>query len=510
MKSASLTIDPAFRIGDIDPRLFGSFVEHLGRCVYGGIYQPGHPSADDNGFRQDVLELVRELGPTIVRYPGGNFVSAYDWEDGIGPAGERPRRLDLAWHTIETNEIGIDEFATWSKAAGTDVCLTVNLGTRGVDAARNLVEYCNHPGDTYWSELRVKNGHPAPHDVKLWCLGNEMDGPWQIGAKTAAEYGPLARETAKAMKLVDPSIELVACGSSNLGMSTFAGWEATVLEHTYEYVDYVSLHNYYESTGDVATFLARSLEMEAFIDSVVSTADFVKAKLRSKKRIDLTFDEWNVWYHSQHEGPPARWKADWTTESSYTSDVYSHADALVVGCLLSTLLRHADRMKIACQAQLVNVLAPIIAPEDGAAWRQTIFHPFAHVARYARGVVLRTEPVSDGYNTEEHGEVPSLECAVTLDAEKEELVVFAVNRGTHDELSLEATLVALPGWSLVEHIVMDCEDPHARNSPEIPDAVAPRRAAGGRVQDGILEVSLPPLSWNVIRLGASGHLTTRT
>ena len=272
MSTASFTVDPGFAVGAVDDRVFGSFVEHLGRCVYTGIYEPGHPTADDNGFRGDVLALVRELGVTTVRYPGGNFVSGYDWEDGVGPRAERPVRLDLAWRSIETNQFGTDEFLRWTALAGVEPMLAVNLGTRGVDEARALVEYCNHPGGTTRSDLRAGNGHAAPYGVPLWCLGNEMDGPWQIGQKTATEYGRLAAEAGKAMKLVDPSIELVACGSSGRAMPTFGAWEAQVLEQCYDAVDYISLHAYYDpEETDVDSFLASSVDMLAFIGSVVAT-----------------------------------------------------------------------------------------------------------------------------------------------------------------------------------------------------------------------------------------------
>src|ERR687898_1948280 len=212
MQTAKITIDPNFRIGEVDPRLYGSFIEHLGRAIYGGIYEPEHPTADDIGFRQDVLDLVRELDVPIIRYPGGNFVSGYDWEDGVGPVEERPRRLDLAWRTVETNQVGTNEFAAWAERAGAEVMMAINLGTRGVDAARNLVEYCNHPSGSHYSDLRRSHGVEDPHGVKVWCLGNEMDGPWQIGRKTPQEYGRLACEAAKAMKWVDPpsSSSLVA------------------------------------------------------------------------------------------------------------------------------------------------------------------------------------------------------------------------------------------------------------------------------------------------------------
>jgi alpha-N-arabinofuranosidase len=284
MKTAEITLDKDYRISLIDKRLYGSFIEHMGRAVYNGIYEKGHRTADSMGFRRDVSDLVKEIDVPIVRYPGGNFVSGYNWEDGIGPVEQRPRRLELAWNSIETNEVGINEFAQWAKLVGTEVMLAVNLGTRGVDAARNLVEYCNHPSGTYWSDLRISHGVKEPHKVKVWCLGNEMDGSWQIGTKTAEEYGRIACEAAKVMKWVDPSIELVACGSSSNHMPTFPQWEATVLEHTYEYVDYISLHRYLGNTdNDLGEYLAQSVDMDEFIKSVIATCDYVKAKKRSKK-----------------------------------------------------------------------------------------------------------------------------------------------------------------------------------------------------------------------------------
>jgi alpha-N-arabinofuranosidase len=291
MGSGRIVVDPDFSLGEVDRRLFGSFVEHMGRCVYTGIFEPGHPEADEQGFRRDVLELVRELGPTIVRYPGGNFVSGYRWEDGVGPVADRPVRLDLAWRSVEPNTFGVHEFAAWAQQAGVEPMLAVNLGTRGVQEAADLVEYCNHPGGTELSDRRVKNGAADPFGVRLWCVGNEMDGPWQVGGKTADDYGKLAAETAKAMRLVDPSIELVACGSSNRGMPTFASWEATVLEHAYDHVDYISAHAYYEETDNLLDFLATAVDMDGFIEDVIAAADYVKARRRRRKQIKIAFDE---------------------------------------------------------------------------------------------------------------------------------------------------------------------------------------------------------------------------
>ncbi|GAE32269.1 alpha-N-arabinofuranosidase [Halalkalibacter hemicellulosilyticusJCM 9152] len=299
LKKAKMVVDKEFKIAEIDSRIYGSFIEHLGRAVYGGIYEPNHQNADEHGFRKDVIDLVKDLQVPIVRYPGGNMVSAYNWEDGVGPKEQRPRRLELAWRTIEPNDVGTNEFVDWAKNVNSEVMMAINLGTRGIDAARNFIEYCNHPGGTYWSDLRKEHGYEQPHNIKTWCLGNEMDGSWQVGHKTADEYGRLAQETAKAMRLVDPTIELVACGSSNSKMPTFPQWEATTLEHTYEQVDFISLHQYFGNPDDDSeNYLANALEMDHFIKTVISTCDYIKAKKRSKKQMYLSFDEWNVWYHS--------------------------------------------------------------------------------------------------------------------------------------------------------------------------------------------------------------------
>jgi alpha-L-arabinofuranosidase len=495
---ATISLDRSRVIGAVDPRLYGSFVEHLGRAVYGGIYEPDHASADEEGFRTDVLEQVRRLGVPAVRYPGGNFVSGYNWEDGIGLRNERPRRLDLAWKTTEPNWIGTDEFVAWCRKAGSEPLLAVNLGTRGLDAARNLVEYCNHPGGSAWSDRRRHNGYEAPHKIKTWCLGNEMDGPWQIGHKTATEYGRLAAETAKAMRWVDPDIELVLCGSSNRSMSTFPQWEETVLDHAYEEVDYISLHTYFGNRdGDTGNFLARSLEMDAFIEEVTATCDYVRAKKRSKKRMMLAFDEWNVWFHSNAQDrqiPP------WTVAPSQLEDVYTLEDALVVGCMLVSLLKHVDRVRIACLAQLVNVIAPIMTATGGGLFRQTIFYPFEQASRYGRGTALDLAPLSPGYDNAEFGEVPFLESVATFDAPTETLNIFAVNRSLDTVLGLEGDLRDFSEYRVVEHLVLRHDDIKAFNTMERPDEVVPRAEGDAALEIGALRARLAPASWNVIRL----------
>ena len=324
MKYASMIIDKAFKVSEVDPRIYGSFVEHLGRCVYDGIYQPGNPLSDEDGFRKDVIELVKELNVPIVRYPGGNFVSSFVWEDSVGPVEKRPGRLELAWRSLEKNEVGINEFAKWAKKADSDVMMAVNLGTRGIADACNLLEYCNHPSGTKYSDMRISHGISDPHNIKVWCLGNEMDGPWQLGHKTMEEYGRLAAETGKAMKLIDPTIELVSCGSAYMEMPTFPEWEAKTLEHTYEYVDYISMHQYYGNPNDdTEDFLASSDDMDLFIHSVVSACDYVKAKKRGKKNINISFDEWNVWFHTKKKDDDMMQNRPWQFAPPLLEDIYT-------------------------------------------------------------------------------------------------------------------------------------------------------------------------------------------
>lgn len=495
---ANMVLSKDYKLAEVDKRIYGSFIEHLGRAVYGGIYEPDHPQADESGFRKDVAALVKELQVPIVRYPGGNFVSGYNWEDGVGPVEERPRRLELAWRTIEPNAVGANEFMDWAKKVNTEVMMAVNLGTRGIDAARNLLEYCNHPSGSYWSDLRISHGYKDPHNIKTWCLGNEMDGPWQIGHKTAEEYGRLAVETAKAMRMVDPTIELVSCGSSNRSMPTFPEWERKTLEHTYDAVDYVSLHTYYGNRkNDTANYLAMSLDMDEFIRTVISTCDYVKAKKRSKKTVNLSFDEWNVWFHSNDAD---RQIEPWTVAPPQLEDVYNFEDALLVGCMLITFLKHADRVKMACLAQLVNVIAPIMTENGGDAWKQSIFYPYLHASIYGRGTALNAIVSSPKYDSKEFTDIPYLETASVYNEENEELTVFAVNRHLEEGLLLESDIRSFEDYQMIEHIVLENEDFKAVNTVKA-QPVQPHNNGTARATDGVLEALLPKASWNVIRLG---------
>ncbi len=497
---AKMTIERDFTVASVDPRIYGSFVEHIGRAVYGGIYEPTHPTADAQGFRQDVADLVRELQVPIVRYPGGNFVSGYRWEDGVGPRDQRPARLDLAWRTTEPNEIGTNEFMQWCRQVGAEAMMAVNLGTRGIEDACNLMEYCNHSEGSYWSDLRREHGYRDPHRIQTWCLGNEMDGAWQVGYKTAEEYGRIAAETGKAMRLVDPSIELVACGSSHSAMPTFPQWEATTLEHTYDVVDYISLHQYYGNPKkDTANFLASTLDMDRFIRSVVSTCDYMKAKKRSKKTIHLSFDEWNVWFHTLETDKAI---APWSVAPPIVEDRYTFEDALVVGSMLITLLKHADRVKIACLAQLVNVIAPIMTETGGKSWKQTIFYPFLHASVYGRGIVLQPIVASPKYDSADYTDVPYLDAVAVYQPETKEVTVFAVNRHLDSPLRLECDLRGFGQIRVIEHLVLAHDNLQAKNTRE-EEPVRPTRGQGAQAQDGKLAASLPKASWNVIRLEAT-------
>ncbi len=506
MPTARLVLDSAFALAPVPRRLFGSFVEHMGRCVYTGIYEPDHATADENGLRTDVLELTREIGPTLVRYPGGNFVSNYRWEDGVGPREQRPTRLDLAWHSIETNQFGLHDFMSWADKVGTEPMMAVNLGTRGMQEACDLLEYTNHPGGTYWSDQRIANGAVDPFGVKLWCLGNEMDGPWQVGHKTADEYGRLANETGKAMRLIDGDLELVACGSSNSSMPTFGSWESTVLEHCYDTVDYISLHAYYEEYDDDAlSFLASAVNMDRFIESVVATADAVRARGRHSKRINLSFDEWNVWYMRRFGGDgPKPSDVEWKAQPRLIEDEYTITDAVVVGTFLNSLLRHGDRVTVACQAQLVNVIGLLRSEPGGAAWKQTIAYPFEQVQRLARGQILQVVASSDRYDSDAYTDVPLVDASATYDAETGRAAVFVANRSLTDSATLEVDLRGIGGTGVRGATTLharDGQDRHTANTTQH-DAVVPVRFDDHAVRDGRLTATLPALSWTVFELDA--------
>ena len=495
MKKARISIDKYNVLSEIDDRIYGSFIEHLGRAVYEGIYQPGQATADEEGFRQDALELIREINVPMVRYPGGNFVSNYKWEDGVGPRKLRPKQLDYAWKVVETNEFGLNEFMSWCKKANTEPMMAVNLGTRGMQEAKDILEYCNHPAGSKMADLRISHGYKEPYNVKTWCLGNEMDGPWQMGHKTAYEYGRLANETGRIMKTYDKSLEMVVCGSSKMILPTFGEWEREVLMESYGIADYISLHAYWDNyQNDTPSFLAESVRLDNFIKTVTSICDYVKAVKRSNKTVNLSFDEWNVWYHNKHA--PFE---PWQQHPHQEEETYNMEDALLVGSALITLLRHADRIKIACMAQLVNVIAPIMTSDKGA-WRQTTFYPYMHASTMGRGKVLNTVVLSPTYECRLTDCAPYLDAVVVEDEENGTLTVFAVNKSLDEGIEIVCDLRQYADYAVEKHIVLTHEDLKAENTEEDPFRVVPREGGISKNDKGDFTAVLSARSWNVIRL----------
>lgn len=500
---ATAAVHRDFRISQIDDRLYAAFIEHMGRAIYSGIWEPGHPTADDQGFRQDVMALVRALNVPAIRYPGGNFVSAYDWKDGIGPRENRPVRLDLAWRSRETNEIGINEFAVWAERAGIEMVLAVNLGTGTLQDAREYVEYVNHPGGTAWSDLRRSHGVEKPHGVKTWCLGNEMDGPWQIGHMEAKEYGRLADETAKTLKAFDPSFEAIVCGSSNDEMPTYPEWERQVLEECYENVDYISLHKYFgNASHDTLNYFAKIEQTGRYIQTVGGVIDYVKAKKRASNDVFICFDEWNVWYHKRYEDKARMKQWDWPQAPELLEEDYNFEDALLVACLLNEFIRRSDRVKIACIAQLVNVIAPIRAERGGPAWRQSIYWPYLFASLHGRGEALQVSLDVPRYDCRVESDVPYLDVAVTREPATGVITAFIVNRHLTEEADLALSLAGFEPQRILMHQAMEGHELRATNSAADPDRISPKQGSAAALDAGRLHARLKPLSYHVIRIQA--------
>ena len=496
-----LYVDARRTRATLDRNVFGSFLEHLGRAIYEGIYDLGSPLSDSNGYRKDVLEEIRKLNVPIVRYPGGNFVSGYNWLDGVGPAKDRPRVLDKAWNALNSNQFGTNEFLAWCKAAGTEPLLAVNLGTGTPEEAAALVEYCNVEKGTRWSDLRRKHGLAEPHRVQHWCLGNEMDGPWQIGHMPAAEYGLKAADAGRQMRYVDRELTLVACGSSGPGMNTYLEWDRTVLEQCYPYVDAISLHRYFsnegaETGGDSSKFLALNLSMERQIAEVASVCDFVRGRLKSPKKLWLSFDEWNVWYRARSG---AAVNGNRQEAPHLLEEVYNLEDALLVGGCINTLLRSADRVRIGCLAQLVNVIAPLMTNANGLV-RQTILYPYSWALRYGRGEVLDLA-VQNGaaYEVSATEKAPYLDIAGTLQAEDGVVSLFVLNRDLVKPRQLDLNWEGKPATKLVTSLVLTGTDLKASNDFAAPNRVVPKETEKPVVSGGHTMIEVPPRSYSVFQ-----------
>ena len=484
----------------LDRNLFGSFLEHLGRAIYEGIYDPASKLSEATGFRKDVLEEVRQMGVPIIRYPGGNFVSGYNWLDGVGPKENRPRVLDKAWNSINTNQFGTNEFIAWCKAVGAEPLMGLNLGTGTPEEAAALVEYCNLDQGTKWSNLRRKHGFAEPYRVKRWCLGNEMDGPWQIGHMTATEYGMKAEDAARQMRYVDPSLQLIACGSSGPFMPTYLEWDREVLEQCYDYVDGLSLHRYFTNSpqdtgGDSAKFLAMNLSMEQQIAETVAVCDLVRGHKRSPKELWLSFDEWNVWYRARSGDATNGHRQE---APHLLEEVYNLEDALLVGGLINSLLRHADRVKVACLAQLINVIAPIMTNASGLL-RQTIYYPYNWALQFARGAVVNLLVESPTYEVSRMGQVPYIDVAGTISRQDGKVAVFVLNRDLSKSHVVEINWQdKTPGQVLIATVLTGA-DLKASNTFETPQKVAPQAFPKPTTNNGRTKFEVPARSYTMIQ-----------
>jgi len=497
---ATVYLDTRRTIASVDPNLFGSFLEHLGRAIYDGIYDPSSKLADSKGFRKDVLDEIRTLGVPIIRYPGGNFVSGYNWLDGVGPKQDRPKVLDKAWNSLNSNQFGTNEFMDWCKQVGTLPLMGLNLGTGTPEQAAALVEYCNVEKGTQWSDLRRKHGIADPYNVKHWCLGNEMDGPWQIGHMTATEYGLKAADAARQMRYVDPTLQLVACGSSGIFMPTYLEWDRQVLEQCYDYVDALSLHRYIGNTqeetgGDSAKYLAMNLTMDRQILETAAVCDEVRGRKRSAKKLWLSFDEWNVWYRARSGDAVNGHRQD---APHLLEEVYNLEDALLVGGIINTLLRNADRVKLACLAQLVNVIAPIMTNANGL-FRQTIFYPYSWGIQMAQGSVLNLLSESPRYEVPGIGEVPYLDVTGTYSKKDGKVAVFILNRDLAKAHEVDVVWQGTPPSAVLKSTVLTGTDLKAFNSFAAPQKVAPQELGKPVTSGGHTKFEVPARSYTVIQ-----------
>ena len=497
---------------DFDRRIFGAFLEHLGRAVYTGVYEPGSPLADKRGFRGDTLREVRDLAVPIMRYPGGNFVSGYNWIDGVGPRKTRPAVLERAWNSLETNQFGTNEFMDWARAVGTEPLLGFNLGTGTSEMAVAYIEYCNYSKGTKWSDLRRSHGYEQPHKVKYWCLGNEMDGPWQIGRLTGREYGRKARDIAQQARVIDPDVQLIACGSSSAGMQTYLEWDREVLEECYDMVDGLSLHAYYGNSPDTSggkseRYLAMNLDMERHIREVTAVCDYVQGLKRSPKRLWLSFDEWNVWYRA-NSGDHTNGHGKFAPR--LLEEIYNLEDALLVGGLLNTLLRQSDRVRVGCLAQIVNVIAPLMTSDKGIL-RQSTYFPYALALKYAAGRILDLQAECETYPVRAAGlrgtyarnmEVPFVDVVATYDAVGKRVAVFALNRDLSSERDLALDFEDIAPSRVLAAETVTGPDLKAFNTFESPNQVVATKLdvsnAGAK-----MTVRLPARSYSVVHLAVS-------
>lgn len=492
MSKATIYLDTNRVISAISPLLFSGFAEHMGRCIYEGVYDPASPHADEDGLRKDVLASLREINYRSIRYPGGNFLSGYRWEDGIGPKDQRPRRRELAWQSTETNQFGTDEFMNFCRKINTEPMMGVNMGTGSIQDAANLVEYCNAPVGTLYADKRAANGHADPYGVKYWCIGNEMDGPWQIGHLGAREYGLKAREAAKVMRWQDPSIELVLAGSSNCNMPTYPEWDRVSLEECWDQINYHSMHYYAGNTQeDTPSYLALAAEFEDFVDTLAGVLRYVKAKNRSKHDVYLSWDEWNVWYKDRIG------QANWAEAPHLCEEVYNLEDALVVGQWLNVFLRKSDVLKIACIAQIVNVISPVTTTRTGLLKHPT-YYPLMLVSQMASGNALDLLVQSPHYSTSRFGDMPVLDVSSSYDAATGKNAIFIVNRSQTESVTVDLNWQDRAPKSINSARQVAGKDPKAANSFENPNNIVAVSVAAPALNGKSATMVVPPLSFTAL------------
>jgi alpha-N-arabinofuranosidase len=489
MKTSTIHLHTGFLIGVVGPRLFGGFLEHMGRAVYQGVYEPGSIFADENGFRKDVLEALEGLQMTVMRYPGGNFASGYHWMDGIGPQELRPKVRELAWQSIEPNQFGTEEFMALCQRMNWSPMLTVNLGTGSPEEARNWVEYCNSSAGTRYADQRVANGSQEPHHVKLWCLGNEMDGEWQLGHVPAEQYAIRAQQAANMMHNTDPSIELVACGSCSPNQTTYMDWDRQVLDYLGDLADYISLHRYVGNPqDDPPDYLAVTNSIDRQIEEMDAVCRFIQARRRSAKRAYLCFDEWNIWYKAASV-------EDMNGHGQFAphliEEVYNLEDALVTAGFLNSFIRHADVVKIANLAQIVNVIAPILT-RNNAMLLQSIYYPFEMYAKRRQGKALYSVVEGPGYESKNNGSIKYIDTSAIL--KNNQLKVFITNRDLQDPAQVciqpaDRAITVLENGELLTG-----PSPKAVNSYEQPEVVRSQTFGEVRIKAGQVMVELPPMS----------------
>ena len=492
MQQTTIKLLTESKIAPVDPRIFGGFLEHIGRAVYEGVYDPESPQADADACRKDVMAVLQRLNMTVMRYPGGNFVSGYHWQDGVGPRDTRPTVRELAWQSIEPNLFGTDEYISLCRKMDWTPMLAVNLGTGTPEEARNWVEYCNCQPGTRYADLRVVNGEKEPHAVKLWCLGNEMDGDWQLGHVPAGEYAIRAQQAGKMMKDTDKSIELVACGSCGTGMPTYMEWDRQVLEYLGDQADYISLHRYAGNRdNDTPNYLAVTNAIDRQIEEMDTACRFVQARHRSKKRTFLCFDEWNVWYKNQQMDGEGKFAPHLLEE------MYNLEDALVVAGFLHSFIRHADMVKIANIAQIVNVIAPVQTQADRVLV-QSIFYPFEMVSKRRQGDALRVSLNGPSYESKEHGAVPYIDASAILDGQQ--LKVFLTNRHGEEAADVRVTLADGAIVSRESAELLTGPGAKAANSFENDNLVTAQSFGAIKIADGQAHCKLPPLSFVAMTL----------